>query len=267
MRVVLVNGWHFLVPLVLITLLLLLSYSPVLVGVAGCVAILAAAMLRKATRIHWRDFFEGMKQGALLILPISAACATAGIVVGVVGQTGIGLQFTQFLIAMSGGYLWSVLALIALAAVILGMGLPVTAAYIVLSIMAVPALMKLGVSLLAAHMIVFWLSQTSNVTPPIALAAFAGAGIANASPMRSAVQAFKLAQGFFLIPAMMAFSGLIFLDESIWHFIVSIIATITLFVAFAGGIEGRLVQELTWLERAILLVMALVVLFLAILCV
>ena len=261
MRVVLVNGWHFLVPLVLITLLLLLSYSPVLVGVAGCVAILAAAMLRKATRIHWRDFFEGMKQGALLILPISAACATAGIVVGVVGQTGIGLQFTQFLIAMSGGYLWSVLALIALAAVILGMGLPVTAAYIVLSIMAVPALMKLGVSLLAAHMIVFWLSQTSNVTPPIALAAFAGAGIANASPMRSAVQAFKLAQGFFLIPVMMAFSGLIFLDESIWHFIVSIIATITLFVAFAGGIEGRLVQELTWLERAILLVMALVVLF------
>lgn len=261
MRVVLMNGWHFLVPLVLITLLLLLSYSPVLVGVAGCVAILAAAMLRKATRIDWRDFFEGMKQGALLILPISAACATAGIVVGVVGQTGIGLQFTQFLIAMSGGYLWSVLALIALAAVILGMGLPVTAAYIVLSIMAVPALMKLGVSLLAAHMIVFWLSQTSNVTPPIALAAFAGAGIANASPMRSAVQAFKLAQGFFLIPAMMAFSGLIFLDESIWHFVVSIIATITLFVAFAGGIEGRLVQKLTWLERAILLVMALIVLF------
>ncbi|WPC74873.1 TRAP transporter permease [Vibrio porteresiae] len=261
MRVVLVNGWHFLVPLVLITLLLLLSYSPVLVGVAGCVAILAAAMLRKATRIHWRDFFEGMKQGALLILPISAACATAGIVVGVVGQTGIGLQFTQFLIAMSGGYLWSVLALIALAAVILGMGLPVTAAYIVLSIMAVPALMKLGVSLLAAHMIVFWLSQTSNVTPPIALAAFAGAGIANASPMRSAVQAFKLAQGFFLIPAMMAFSGLIFLDESIWHFVVSIIATITLFVAFAGGIEGRLVQKLTLIERAILLAMALTVLF------
>lgn len=255
------NGWHFLVPLVLITLLLLLSYSPVLVGVAGCVAILAAAMLRKATRIHWRDFFEGMKQGALLILPISAACATAGIVVGVVGQTGIGLQFTQFLIAMSGGYLWSVLALIALAAVILGMGLPVTAAYIVLSIMAVPALMKLGVSLLAAHMIVFWLSQTSNVTPPIALAAFAGAGIANASPMRSAVQAFKLAQGFFLIPAMMAFSGLIFLDESIWHFVVSIIATITLFVAFAGGIEGRLVQKLTLIERAILLAMALTVLF------
>lgn len=261
MRVVLVNGWHFLVPLVLITLLLLLSYSPVLVGVAGCVAILVAAMLRKATRIHWRDFFEGMKQGALLILPISAACATAGIVVGVVGQTGIGLQFTQFLIAMSGGYLWSVLALIALAAVILGMGLPVTAAYIVLSIMAVPALMKLGVSLLAAHMIVFWLSQTSNVTPPIALAAFAGAGIANASPMRSAVQAFKLAQGFFLIPAMMAFSGLIFLDESIWHFVVSIIATITLFVAFAGGIEGRLVQKLTLIERAILLAMALTVLF------
>ncbi|MZI92082.1 TRAP transporter fused permease subunit [Vibrio sp. CAIM 722] len=262
MRTVMAQGWHFLVPLVLITVLLLMSYSPVLVGVAGCVAILVAAMLRRSSRIGLKPIILGMREGALLALPISVACATAGIVVGVVGQTGIGLQFTQFLIAMSGGYLWSVLALIALAAVILGMGLPVTAAYIVLSIMAVPALMKFDVGLLAAHMIVFWLSQTSNVTPPIALAAFAGAGIANASPMKSAVQAFKLAQGFFLIPAMMAFSGLIFIgDESIWHFLVSIIATITLFVAFAGGIEGRLVKVLSLPERLILLVMALTVLF------
>ncbi|MFM2481584.1 TRAP transporter permease [Celerinatantimonas sp. YJH-8] len=262
MRTVMAQGWHFLVPLVLITVLLLMSYSPVLVGVAGCVAILAAAMLRRSSRIGIKPILVGMREGALLALPISVACATAGIVVGVVGQTGIGLQFTQFLIAMSGGYLWSVLALVALAAVILGMGLPVTAAYIVLSIMAVPALMKFGVGLLAAHMVVFWLSQTSNVTPPIALAAFAGAGIANASPMKSAVQAFKLAQGFFLIPAMMAFSGLIFINnESIWHFVVSIIATVTLFVAFAGGIEGRLLKVLSLPERLILLVMALTVLF------
>lgn len=251
---VLKNGWHFLVPLILITTLLLMSYSPILVGIAGCVAILVAAMCRQHSRITIGVFFEGMKEGALLALPISVACGTAGIVVGVVGQTGIGLQFTQFLMALSGGYLWSVLGLIAIAAVILGMGLPVTAAYIVLSIMAVPSLTELGVGLLAAHMIVFWLSQTSNVTPPIALAAFAAAGIANTSPMKSAIQAFKLAQGFFIIPIMMAFSGLIWMEGQNIDFAIAIILTTGLIVAFAGTIEGRLATKLPLSARALLLV-------------
>jgi TRAP transporter 4TM/12TM fusion protein len=256
LSVVLKQGWHFLVPLIFITTLLLMSYSPVLVGVAGCAAILTAAMCRKHSRLTFRVFLQGMKEGALLALPISVACATAGIVVGVVGQTGIGLQFTQFLIALSGGHLWSVLGLIAIAAVILGMGLPVTAAYIVLSIMAVPALTDLGLGLLTAHMIVFWLSQTSNVTPPIALAAFAGAGIANASPMKSAVQAFKLAQGFFLIPTMMAFSGLIYSGDNMSGFVFAIITTIGLILAFAGSIEGRLINPLSLIERVILFMLA-----------
>ena len=252
--VVLKDGWHFLVPLIFITSLLLMSYSPILVGIAGCVAILVAAMCRKHSRITISVLFQGLKEGALLALPISVACGTAGIVVGVVGQTGIGLQFTQFLIALSGGYLWSVLGLIAIAAVILGMGLPVTAAYIVLSIMAVPSLTELGVGLLAAHMIVFWLSQTSNVTPPIALAAFAAAGIANTSPMRSAVQAFKLAQGFFIIPIMMAFSGLIWMEGQNIDFVIAIVLTIGLIVAFAGTIEGRLATKLPLLARGLLLI-------------
>ncbi|KHT62977.1 transporter [Photobacterium gaetbulicola] len=261
LKEVMKQGWHFIVPLILITTLLLMSYSPVLVGIAGCSAILVAAMCRKHSRISIRLFFKGMKEGALLALPISVACATAGIVVGVVGQTGIGLQFTQFLMALSGGYLWSVMALIAVAAVILGMGLPVTAAYIVLSIMAVPALTELGLSILAAHMIVFWLSQTSNVTPPIALAAFAGAGVAGASPMQSAVQAFKLAQGFFLIPLMMAFSPLIYDGENLMGFMFAIVTTIALIVAFAGAIEGRLIKPLSMAARAVLLAVPFALIF------
>lgn len=259
--VVLKSGWHFLLPLLLITSLLLMSYSPILVGIAGCVAILVAAMCRKHSRISIPVFIQGMKEGALLALPISVACGTAGIVVGVVGQTGIGLQFTQFLMALSGGYLWSVLGLIAIAAMILGMGLPVTAAYIVLSIMAVPSLTELGVGLLAAHMIVFWLSQTSNVTPPIALAAFAAAGIANCSPMKAAVQAFKLAQGFLIIPIMMAFSGLIWIEGENTEFIISIVLTIGLIVAVAGSIEGRLFTVLASYSRVLLLLSAFALLF------
>ncbi|MBD8512480.1 TRAP transporter fused permease subunit [Photobacterium sp. WH77] len=260
-REVLNKGWHFLAPLILVTALLMMSYSPVLVGIAGCVAILVSALCRRSSRVSLSQVLEGMKEGALMALPISVACATAGIVVGVVGQTGIGLQFTQFLLALSGGHLWSALLLIALAAVVLGMGLPVTAAYIVLSVMAVPALNDFGLPILTAHMIVFWLSQTSNVTPPIALAAFAGAGIANASPMRSAVQAFKLAQGFFLIPAMMAFSGLILGDGETLHFVIGIATTAGLIIAFAGGIEGRLINPLNKPFRVILLALALMMLF------
>lgn len=261
-KIVLVRGWHFLAPLVFITVLLMLSYSPVLVGIAGCGAILAAAMVRKSTRVSLKLILQGMKEGALMALPISVACACAGIIVGVIGQTGIGLQFTQFLLAMSGGQLWSILGLVALAALVLGMGLPVTAAYIVLSVMAVPALTDLGVSLLAAHMIVFWLSQTSNITPPIALAAFAGAGIANASPMKSAIQAMKLAQGFFLIPIMMAHGNLIWFKEfSLFPFVLSVIYTLALIVAFAGSIEGRLFHPLSKLARVTLFVSALVLAF------
>ncbi|ASP39113.1 transporter [Bacterioplanes sanyensis] len=263
--VVLAQGWHFLLPLVLITSLLMLSYSPVWVGIAGCAAILVAAFIAGLSQRHpalnWRQIITGLKDGALMALPISVACATAGIVVGVVGQTGLGLLFTQFLLDLSGGQLWSVLLLVMVAAIILGMGLPVTAAYIVLSVMAVPAMMDLGISMLAAHMIVFWLSQTSNVTPPIALAAFAGAGIAGAKPMGSAVQAFKLAQGYFLIPAMMAFSSLIWTDDvSISGYLSALLATCALILAFAAAIEGHFASRLPAPMRAALLVLALAVL-------
>ncbi len=255
--VVVKQGWHYLLPLVMITMLLLMSYSPVLVGLAGCLAIVVAAFSRRKTWVPFSAILAGLRDGALMILPISAACATAGIVVGVVGQTGIGLQFTQALLALSGGYLWGAFILIALAAVVLGMGLPVTAAYIVLSVMAVPALSEFGLPVLTAHLIVFWLSQTSNVTPPIALAAFAGAGIAGASPMKSAVQAFKLAFGFFIIPLMMAYSGLLWqADDTAFRFAVAILATLGLIIAFACGVEGRLFNRLNVSARGLLLIIA-----------
>lgn len=213
---VLVEGLHFLLPLALITALLLWNYSPVLVGVAGSGAVLLASLLRAHTRIGFAQLIDGLRQGAMLAVSISVACAVAGVVVGTIGQTGIGLQFTESVVALSGGQLWLALVLVALAALVLGMGLPATAAYIVLAVMTGPALQELGLALITAHMIIFWLAQSSNVTPPIALAAFAGAGVAGASPMGSAVEAVKLASGLFVIPLMMAFSPLLLSAEYGW---------------------------------------------------
>lgn len=189
------------------------------------------------------------------------ACGAAGIIVGVVGQTGIGLQFTQFVMDFSGGYMLVALGLVSIVALVLGMGLPVTAAYIVLAVMAVPMLGDFGLPLLTAHLIVFWLSQTSNVTPPIALAAFAGAGVANANPMKSSVEAFKLAGGLFIIPIMMAYTDLLNPDVSWLGFLFAIAQTSTIIVALAIAIEGYMLRRLTLIERLVALFIVPLVLF------
>ena len=232
-------GAHFLLPLGLITALLLASYSPTLVGASGCAAIVVAAMTRRHTRIGWRVVLVALDRGARMAIPISCACAVAGLVVGVIGQTGLGLQFTSFVLSLADGQLWLALVLVALAALILGMGLPVTAAYIVLSVMAAPALQEMGMALIAAHMVIFWLSQSSNVTPPIALAAFAGAGIAGARPMGAAVEAVKLAKGLFIVPLMMVYSPLLYTtDVALPDLMLAGLWTAALIVASAIAIEG-----------------------------
>lgn len=255
------DGYHFFVPLIIVTVLLLLNYSPPIVGAIGSGAVILTGALRVRTRVGFRTILDGLKRGAVMALPISAACATAGIVVGVIGQTGIGLQFTESVVDLAGGALWLALVLIAAAALILGMGLPVTAAYIVIAVMAAPALSSLGLPLIVAHMIIFWLSQTSNVTPPIALAAFAGAGIAGASPMRTAVEALKLSAGFFIIPLMMAYSGLLMVDgvsllDGLWSVLVTagLIAVVAFAVEGYASVPTKLVERGLFALSAVMLV-------------
>ncbi len=249
-KAILAHGFHFIFPLLLIIALLMLNFSPTLVGAIGTGAIIVSCMMRKHTRINFKAIFDGLKAGALMMLPISTACATAGIVVGVIGQTGLGLQFTEFVISLSDGRLVLALLLVAGAALILGMGLPVTAAYIILAVMAAPALENMGVYLITAHMVIFWLSQTSNVTPPVALAAFAAAGVANARPQRSAVEALKLAGGFFLLPVMMVYSDILFVGDVTWPaFIMGCLTTLGLILALAFAVEGYVFTRVLLSER------------------
>lgn len=209
-----------------------------LVGVSGCAAVVAASWLRSSSAVGLAGLAEALRQAAVLAVPISIACAVAGVVVGTIGQTGIGLQFTESVVALSGGRLWLALALVAVAALVLGMGLPATGAYIVLSVMTGSALQELGLALVTAHMIIFWLAQTSNVTPPIALAAFAGAGIAGAPPMRSAVEAFRLANGLFVIPLMMAYTPLLLGGGNGWGDVMLAAGlTLTVVVVLAAVLE------------------------------
>jgi TRAP transporter 4TM/12TM fusion protein len=276
-REVLAGGWHFLLPLVALVALLVAGYSPMRVGFYAILSIIAAA----SARALWifavsgptgRGFvalcrrgitltLEALELGARNAVAVSVACAVAGIIVGVVGLTGLGLKFSAMMIAFSGGNIVLALILVMLASLVLGMGLPVTAAYIVLIILVGPALTEqFGVPVLIAHLVVFWYSQDSNVTPPVALAAFAGAAIAGSKPMETSIQAWKYAKGLYLIPLFMVFNEEIILGGPLplvlWSGAIAILGL----TAFAAALEGFLWRPMPiWMR--LLLVPGVVALF------
>ena len=268
-RAVLAGGWHFLLPLVALVWLLVAGYSPMRVGFYAILAIVAAASARALWVFYANGptvagfvalcrrgvalTLEALELGARNAVAVSMACAVAGIIVGVVGLTGLGLKFSAMMIAFSGGNIVLALLLVLLASLILGMGLPVTAAYIVLIILVGPALtQEFGIPLLIAHLVVFWYSQDSNVTPPVALAGFAGAAIAGSKPMETSLQAWKYAKGLYLIPLFMVFNEEIILGGPlplvIWSGVIAIIAL----VGFAAALEGFLWRAMPLWSRALM---------------
>lgn len=193
---------------------------------------------------------EALEVGARNALPVSVATAVAGIVVGVVGLTGLGLKFSSLMISFSGGSLLLALLLVLIASLILGLGLPVTASYIVLIVLTGPALtQEFGIPLIIAHLLVFWYSQDSNVTPPVALAAFAGAGVAGANPMRTGIEAWKFAKGLYLVPLFMVFNPEMILGGDWWYVAWTVLTAFAALGAFAAAIEGFLFTRMTWFSR------------------
>jgi TRAP-type uncharacterized transport system fused permease subunit len=191
---------------------------------------------------------------------VSVACAAAGIIVGMVTLTGMGLKFSSLVLELSFGIKALAILLIGAASLVLGMGLPVTASYIVLATLAGPALLDMGVPLLVTHMIVFWYSQDANVTPPVSLASFAGAGVARANPMRTAFTSWKLAKGLYIIPLVMAYRPLLGMGKTYsllhWEVALAMLTTLLGLVAFAAAIERYFIRKATWPETLLFLAAA-----------
>ena len=195
-------------------------------------------------------FLEALEVGARNAVPVSVACAIAGVVVGVIGLTGLGLKFSSLMLSFSNGNLLLALLLLALASLVLGLGLPVTASYIVLAVLAAPALQsEFGVPLIIAHLVIFWYSQDSNVTPPVALAAFAGAGIANADPMKTGFEAWKFAKGLYLIPLFMVFNPEIITGGPVLVVAWNVITAFAALGAFAAALEGFMFTKMYLVSR------------------
>ena len=192
--------WYYALPLITITIFMLWGFSPGYSAILGIVTCLVISWYKKDTRIGLKGFLEASRAGAESSLKIGATVGVIGIIIGVLTFSGLVLTFADIVIELAGGSLVLTILLIALASLVLGMGVPVTAAYLITAVVAVPALIHLGVNEVAAHMIVYWLSQDSNITPPVCIAAFAGATIAKANMWRTAFSSFKFAKFLYMSP-------------------------------------------------------------------
>ncbi len=197
--------WYYAFPLIVITILMLLGYSAGFSAVVGILTAIGVSWVNKDTRIDFKGFIEASRKGTESSLKIGATIGIIGIIISMLTFSGLILTFASIVIELAGGSLVLTIILIALASLVLGMGVPVTAAYLITAVVAVPALTHLGVNPIAAHMIVYWLSQDSNISPPVCIAAFAGATIANAPMWATAFNAFRFAKFLYVAPFLFAF--------------------------------------------------------------
>jgi TRAP transporter 4TM/12TM fusion protein len=241
------DGIHFIIPVAILIIVLVMNYSPMMAGFIAILAVYCTAMIRRGSRISFGTLIKTLEQGARNAIVVAVACAAAGIIVGIVNLTGTGLRFSSLVVSLSQGIPLLALLLVALTSLFLGMGLPVTASYIVLIILAGPGLMDLGIPLLTAHMIVFWYSQDANVTPPVALESFAASGIAGSSPMKTAFTSWKLAKGLYIIPIIMAYHPLL-LNGTPMAVTKTVIFSLLSIIAFVVCLERYFLTHLTWPE-------------------
>ncbi len=224
---ILKTQWYYTLPLVVITILMLYGFSPGYSAILGIVTCIVISWFKKDTRITPKRFIEASRAGTENSLKIGATVGVIGIIIGVLTYSGLVLTFADIVIELASGAVFfgidfrlvATIFLIALASLVLGMGVPVTAAYLVTAVVAVPALIHLGVNEIAAHMIVYWLSQDSNITPPVCIAAFAGATIAKANMWRTAFAAFKFAKFLYLGPFLFGYVPGFSLNGTGWDII------------------------------------------------
>ncbi|MBI4591192.1 MAG: TRAP transporter fused permease subunit [Candidatus Rokubacteria bacterium] len=262
LREVLAAHSHLLVGPAALVYLLVAGRTPLYAGLWAIIIGVAASFLRRRTRITLRVAVEALIETAQNALPVALACAAVGIVVGVVAVTGLGLKIASGIVALSGGHLLLTLLFTTVAALVLGTGLPTSATYIITSVMAAPALLKLGLPPLVAHMFVFYFGILADLTPPTAISTYATSAIAGADVWRTQWTAMLLALSGFLIPFSFAYDPSMLLVQATPLGVIGRTAAATLGILMLGaGIVGYLWAPTRLLERFALLVGSLLLIF------
>lgn len=245
---------YLLIPAILLVYWLTVGYSPMKAGLWSIGTVFLFSFVRRVTWMGPMKLIEALKRGGTGCLEVVTACACAGIVIGVVTQTGLGLKFSTLVIEASKGFLPLTLTFIAITSLILGMGVTTSAAYILTIILGGPVLIKLGVLPLAAHLFVFYYACLSTITPPIALAAFAGAGIAGAPPFTVGFMAMRLALIAYIVPYFFVFQPVLILQGSFLNILFAFFTAILGCIALGSALMGQMLGSLGYLSRIFLLV-------------
>ncbi|MFA7666485.1 MAG: TRAP transporter fused permease subunit [Burkholderiaceae bacterium] len=256
---VMVDRGHLFLPILIILAGLMMGYSAPLCALVAALSCLPLALMRKTTRegIRWSNVIEALEEGAKNTLAVAMACACAGIVIGCVAITGIGITFTQFVVGLSQNLLPVALALSAVAAIIVGMGMPTTPAYIVMVALLVPALIKLGAPVPAAHMFAFYFAILSAVTPPVALAVFAAAGLAKSGLWQTCFAAMAVAAPAYIVPFMFVYEPALLLEGGdLMTSATAFVSATAGVVALAAGLQGWAFGPASMWQRGVLLVAA-----------
>lgn len=254
--------WFLATPIVGIVYLLVKGYTPMMAAFIAIILCIFVSMILKETRMSLRDIIEGLAEGARSALPVVAACATAGIIVGIITLTGLGMKMAGGIVSLAGGNIYLTMVFTMLCSLILGMGVPTTANYIIQATVSAPALIHFGVEPLAAHLFVFYFGIVADITPPVCLAAFAGSGIAQSDPLKTGVEAFKLGFAAYLVPYIFALSPILIMVrpegasnfEFGFNIAVAVITAVIGMICIGASTTGYLVTNAKWYERILLFI-------------
>ena len=242
---------HTMIPLATLVYFMAIGNSLMFAGLKSTVLLILLSFLSKETRMWPMKCLDALRMGMKTMPLIAVPCASAGIIIGVVSSSGLGLLFSNFFLNMAGGSVLLTFIVIMIVCIILGMGMPTVSAYIIVIVLMVPSVVQLGVPVLAAHMFVFYFALLSFVTPPVALAAYAAAGIADADSTRTGVQAFKLTLGGFIIPYVFISDPALLLIGSIPWIIWCIFTTTLGIYVLGGSVTGWFFMKATPMERVV----------------
>lgn len=251
---VLKSGWLYAIPLVVLIWLIIAGYSVQMSAFYSIWVTLAVGFIMNRKAITVRNILKALENTVKSIAPVAAACILAGIIMGAMSLTGFGLKVSSLIEQLSGGNLLFTLLLAMIASVLLGMGLPTSAAYMVLAIMVAPALINMGVSKMAAHLFLLYFGALSTITPPVALSVFAASGISGAGVWETGWEAVKLASTGFIIPFIFAFDNCLLLDGPVGQVIIAIVTALLGCIVLSMSVSGWMIRRLNVPTRLVLLV-------------
>lgn len=255
-------GWHHLFSIFLLIAFLVQDFSPERAVFWAILATIATSFLmclirKESLKAFGKLTLEGLEEGAIGAVEVAAACAAAGIIIGSITMTGLGIKFSSMIVDASLGKLYLALPFTMIACLFLGMGVPTTAQYVIITALVAPALIQMGVLPMAAHLFILYFGTRADITPPVALAAYAAAGIAHSDPWKTGWAAFQLGIAGFIIPFMFVYAPELLFVGSLWN-ILSALLTATFGVyCLAAAVQRCLLLKTRWYEAALLLVAAL----------